>query len=64
VRFVLAFAGSLPRVVRLGLHPRRVAERLDAPPVFVDFCNQLRPHRALGGLSPSVVVNNVRGDHN
>ena len=33
-------------------------------PVFVDFYNRLRPHTALGGLSPSVVVNNVRGDHN
>jgi len=39
------------------------AERLEALPVFVDFYNQRRPHRALGGLSPSVVVNNVRGDH-
>ncbi len=37
-------------------------ERLAALPVFVDFYNQRRPHRSLGGLSPSVVVNNVRGD--
>ena len=40
------------------------AERLATLPVFVDFYNQCRPHTALGGLSPSVVVNNVRGDHN
>ncbi len=38
-------------------------ERLAALPVFVDFYNQRRPHRALSGLSPAVVVNNVRGDH-
>jgi len=38
-------------------------ERLTALPVFVDFYNQRRPHRALGGLSPAAVVNNVRGDH-
>jgi transposase InsO family protein len=38
-------------------------ERLDALPVFVDFYNGRRPHRALGGLSPSVVVNDLRGDY-
>ncbi len=38
-------------------------ERLDALPAFVDFYNQHRPHTALGGLSPSAVVNNVHGDH-
>ena len=40
------------------------AERLAALPGFVDFYNQRRPHTALGGLSPTDVVNNVRGDHN
>ncbi len=39
------------------------AERLATLPVFIDFYNQRRPHTALGGLSPSAVVNNVRGDH-
>jgi transposase InsO family protein len=39
-------------------------ERAAALPTFVDFYNQHRPHTALGGLSPSAVVNNVRGDHN
>ena len=39
-------------------------ERLDALPVFVDFYNSSRPHTALGGHSPIVAVNNVRGDHN
>jgi transposase InsO family protein len=38
-------------------------ERAAALPTFVDFYNQRRPHTALGGLSPSAVVNNVRGDH-
>lgn len=39
-------------------------ERSAALPGFVAFYNQHRPHTALGGLSPSAVVNNVRGDHN
>ena len=39
------------------------AERLAALPAFVDFYNRLRPHTALGGLTPTAVVNNVRGDH-
>ena len=39
------------------------AARLAALPAWVDFYNQRRPHTALGGLSPAVVVNNVRGDH-
>jgi transposase InsO family protein len=39
-------------------------ERAAALPTFVDFYNQHRPHTALGGLSPSAVVNNVRRDHN
>jgi transposase InsO family protein len=38
-------------------------ERLDALAAFVDFYDGRRPHRALGGLSPSVVVNDLRGDH-
>ena len=41
---------------------RSNTERVEALPIFVDFYNQVRPHRALGGLSPAVVVNNVRGD--
>jgi transposase InsO family protein len=39
------------------------AARLAALPTFVDFYNHRRPHTALGGLSPSAVVNNVHGDH-
>jgi transposase InsO family protein len=38
-------------------------ERLAALPRFVDFYNQRRPHTALGGLSPSTVVNNLLDDH-
>ena len=39
-------------------------ERLAALPGWLDFYNGRRPHRALGGLSPSVVVNDLRGDYN
>lgn len=39
------------------------AERLAALPAWVDFYNRRRPHTALGGLSPTDVVNNVRADH-
>jgi transposase InsO family protein len=38
-------------------------ERLDALPGWLDFYNGRRPHRALGGLSPSTVVNDLRGDY-
>jgi transposase InsO family protein len=57
------FIGTLVREWAYARPYRSNTERLDALPVFVDFYNQLRPHRSLGGLSPSVVVNNVRGDH-
>ena len=57
------FIGTLLREWAYARPYRSNAERLDALPAFVDFYNQLRPHRALGGLSPSAVVNNVRGDH-
>lgn len=42
---------------------RSTQERLAALPGWVDFYNGRRPHRALGGLSPSVVVNDLRGDY-
>jgi transposase InsO family protein len=57
------FIGTLLREWAYARPYRSNAERLEALPVFVDFYNQRRPHTALGGLSPSVVVNNVRGDH-
>jgi transposase InsO family protein len=38
-------------------------ERLAALPAFLDFYNHHRPHTSLGGLTPSAVVNNVRGHH-
>lgn len=45
-------------------HPYRSNdERLAALPAFLDFYNHHRPHTALGGLTPSAVVNNVRGHH-
>ncbi len=57
------FIGTLVREWAYARPYRSNAERLAALPAFVDFYNQRRPHTALGGLSPSVVVNNVRGDH-
>jgi transposase InsO family protein len=38
-------------------------ERLRALPRFVDFYNHGRPHTAIGGLVPSVVVSNVPEHH-
>jgi transposase InsO family protein len=58
------FIGTLVREWAYARSYRSNAERLAALPDFVDFYNQRRPHTALGGLSPTVVVNNVRGDHN
>ena len=57
------FIGTLVREWAYAQPYRSNAERLEALPGFVDFYNQRRPHTALGGLSPSAVVNNVRGDH-
>ena len=57
------FIGTLLREWAYARPYRSNTERLEALPIFVDFYTQFRPHRALGGLSPSVVVNNVRGDH-
>ena len=57
------FIGTLVREWAYARPYHSNAERLDALPAFVDFYNRRRPHTALGGLSPSVVVNNVRGDH-
>jgi transposase InsO family protein len=57
------FIGTLIREWAYARAYRSNNERLEALPSFVDFYNQRRPHTALGGLSPSVVVNNVRGDH-
>ena len=57
------FIGTLVREWAYARPYGSNAERLAALPVFVDFYNQRRPHTALGGLSPSAVVNNVRGDH-
>ena len=57
------FIGTLLREWAYARPYHSNAERLDALPDFVDFYNQRRPHTALGGLSPAVVVNNVRGDH-
>ncbi len=57
------FIGTLVREWAYARPYRSNAERLAALPGFVDFYNQRRPHTALGGLSPSAVVNNVRGDH-
>ena len=57
------FIGTLVREWAYARPYRSNAERLEALPAFIDFYNQRRPHTALGGLSPSAVVNNVRGDH-
>ncbi len=57
------FIGTLIREWAYARPYRSNTERLEALPAFVDFYNQRRPHTALGGLSPSAVVNNVRGDH-
>jgi len=57
------FIGTLLREWAYARPYTSNAQRLEALPTLVDFCNRIRPHRALGGLSPSVVVNNVRGDH-
>lgn len=57
------FIGTLVREWAYARPYRSNNERLEALPVFVDFYNQRRPHTALGGLSPSAVVNNVLGDH-
>jgi transposase InsO family protein len=57
------FIGTLVREWAYARPYRSNAERLATLPAFVDFYNERRPHTALGGLSPSAVVNNVRGDH-
>jgi transposase InsO family protein len=57
------FIGTLVREWAYARLYRSNGERLAALPGFVDFYNRGRPHTALGGLSPSAVVNNVRGDH-
>jgi transposase InsO family protein len=57
------FIGTLLREWAYARRYRSNTERLDALPDLVDFYDRLRPHRALGGLSPSAVVDNVRGDH-
>ena len=57
------FIGTLVREWAYARPYRSNGERLAALPAFVDFYNQRRPHTALGGLSPSAVVNNVLGDH-
>ena len=57
------FIGTLVREWAYARTYRSNAERLAALPDFVDFYNRRRPHTALGGLSPTAVVNNGRGDH-
>jgi len=57
------FIGTLIRAWAYARLYQSNAERLTALSAFVDFYNLRRPHTALGGLSPSAVVNNVRGDH-
>ena len=57
------FIGTLLREWAYARPYSSNTERLTALPVFVDFYNQRRPHRSLGGLSPAAVIHNVRGDH-
>jgi transposase InsO family protein len=57
------FIGTLVREWAYARPYPTNAARLAALPAFVDFYNHRRPHTALGGLSPSAVVNNVHGDH-
>jgi transposase InsO family protein len=57
------FIGTLVREWAYSRPYRSNSERLDALPDWLDFYNRRRPHTALGGLSPTDVVNNVRGDH-
>jgi transposase InsO family protein len=57
------FIGTLVREWAYARLYASNGERLAALPAFVDFYNRSRPHTALGGLSPTDVVNNVRGDH-
>jgi transposase InsO family protein len=57
------FIGTLVREWAYARPYRSNAERLAALSGFVDFYNRVRPHTALGGLSPTDIVNNVRGDH-
>ena len=57
------FIGTLVREWAYARLYTSNTERLAALPTFVDFYNRIRPHTALGGLSPMAVVNNLRGDH-
>lgn len=57
------FIGTLVREWAYARPYPTNAARLARLPAFLDFYNQHRPHTALGGLSPTDVVNNVRGDH-
>jgi transposase InsO family protein len=57
------FIGTLVREWAYARTYTTNAARIAALPTFVDFYNHRRPHTALGGLSPSAVVNNVHGDH-
>ncbi len=57
------FIGTLVREWAYACPYASNDERLAALPGFVDFYNRVRPHTALGGLSPADVVNNVHADH-